>query len=153
MHPITAFKTRKVWMVTEVSFSVHRNMHLNSPCSITPITLYLLSADMAEAAFYLCAYEFAIRTVNSPWCHLVDEESAKVGTMNGLWISHHCRSHLRHLLDCWILVCPYPALSDTCSNYSTSKVFKSSASIFLFAKSWVHTKIKRTGRIWFRDAP
>lgn len=33
---------------------------------------------MAEAAFYLCAYEFAIKTVNSPWCRLFDEVDAQV---------------------------------------------------------------------------
>lgn len=36
--------------------------------------------DMAEAAFYLCAYEFAIKTVNSPWCRLFDEVDAQVST-------------------------------------------------------------------------
>ncbi|XP_029030768.1 multiple inositol polyphosphate phosphatase 1a [Betta splendens] len=34
--------------------------------------------DMAEAAFHLCAYEFAIKTVNSPWCQLLDEVDAQV---------------------------------------------------------------------------
>lgn len=38
---------------------------------------------MAEAAFYLCAYEFAIKTVNSPWCQLFDEDDAKVGDISG----------------------------------------------------------------------
>uniref|UniRef100_A0A3Q1HLD8 Multiple inositol polyphosphate phosphatase 1 n=1 Tax=Anabas testudineus TaxID=64144 RepID=A0A3Q1HLD8_ANATE len=38
----------------------------------------LISHDMAEAAFYLCAYEFAIKAVNSPWCQLFDEDDAKV---------------------------------------------------------------------------
>lgn len=33
---------------------------------------------MAEAAFYLCAYELAIKTVNSPWCQLLDEVDAQV---------------------------------------------------------------------------
>ncbi|XP_029377198.1 multiple inositol polyphosphate phosphatase 1a [Echeneis naucrates] len=37
-----------------------------------------VTADMAEAAFYLCAYEFAIKTVNSPWCRLFDEVDAQV---------------------------------------------------------------------------
>lgn len=37
-----------------------------------------LPADMAEAALYMCAYEFAIKTVNSPWCHLFDEVDAQV---------------------------------------------------------------------------
>ncbi|XP_014010117.1 multiple inositol polyphosphate phosphatase 1 isoform X3 [Salmo salar] len=32
--------------------------------------------DMAEAAFYLCAYELAIKTINSPWCQLFDEADA-----------------------------------------------------------------------------
>ncbi|XP_060942833.1 multiple inositol polyphosphate phosphatase 1-like [Limanda limanda] len=38
----------------------------------------LITQDMAEAAFYLCAYEFAIKEENSPWCQLFDEEDAKV---------------------------------------------------------------------------
>ncbi|KAM6922391.1 multiple inositol polyphosphate phosphatase 1a [Lycodopsis pacificus] len=38
----------------------------------------VITDDMAEAAFYLCAYEFAIRTVNSPWCRLFDEVDAQV---------------------------------------------------------------------------
>uniref|UniRef100_A0A3Q1EQW6 Multiple inositol polyphosphate phosphatase 1 n=1 Tax=Acanthochromis polyacanthus TaxID=80966 RepID=A0A3Q1EQW6_9TELE len=38
----------------------------------------LITDDMAEAAFYLCAYEFAIKTVNSPWCRLFDEVDAQV---------------------------------------------------------------------------
>ncbi|XP_069000694.1 multiple inositol polyphosphate phosphatase 1-like [Embiotoca jacksoni] len=38
----------------------------------------LITYDMAEAAFYLCAYEFAIKTVNSPWCQLFDEVDAQV---------------------------------------------------------------------------
>lgn len=42
------------------------------------ILLQPYSTDMAEAAFYLCAYEFAIKTVNSPWCRLFDEVDAQV---------------------------------------------------------------------------
>uniref|UniRef100_A0A1A8HKN0 Multiple inositol polyphosphate phosphatase 1 n=1 Tax=Nothobranchius korthausae TaxID=1143690 RepID=A0A1A8HKN0_9TELE len=38
----------------------------------------LITDDMVEAAFYLCAYEFAIKTVNSPWCRLFDEVDAQV---------------------------------------------------------------------------
>nr|XP_046258382.1 multiple inositol polyphosphate phosphatase 1-like isoform X2 [Scatophagus argus] len=38
----------------------------------------IITHDMAEAAFYLCAYEFAIKAVNSPWCQLFDEDDAKV---------------------------------------------------------------------------
>ncbi|XP_030604305.1 multiple inositol polyphosphate phosphatase 1-like [Archocentrus centrarchus] len=45
--------------------------HLNIPYS-------LITYDMAEAAFYLCAYEFAIKSVKSPWCQLFDEDDAKV---------------------------------------------------------------------------
>lgn len=33
---------------------------------------------MVEAAFYLCAYEFAIKTANSPWCRLFDEVDGQV---------------------------------------------------------------------------
>ncbi|XP_029306100.1 multiple inositol polyphosphate phosphatase 1-like [Cottoperca gobio] len=38
----------------------------------------LITQDMTDAAFDLCAYEFAIKAVNSPWCQLFDEEDAKV---------------------------------------------------------------------------
>ncbi|KAL3971962.1 plasminogen activator inhibitor 1 RNA-binding protein [Sarotherodon galilaeus] len=37
-----------------------------------------ITYDVAEAAFYLCAYEFAIRSVKSPWCELFDKDDAKV---------------------------------------------------------------------------
>ncbi|XP_034753463.1 multiple inositol polyphosphate phosphatase 1-like [Etheostoma cragini] len=37
-----------------------------------------ITQDMTEAAFYLCAYEFAIKAVNSPWCQLFDEDDAKI---------------------------------------------------------------------------
>lgn len=44
------------------------------------LTLYtnISPTDMPEAAFYMCAYEFAIKTINSPWCQLFDEDDAKV---------------------------------------------------------------------------
>ncbi|XP_060895880.1 multiple inositol polyphosphate phosphatase 1-like [Labrus mixtus] len=42
------------------------------------IAYSLITYDLAEAAFYLCAYEFAIKAINSPWCQLFDEEDAKV---------------------------------------------------------------------------
>lgn len=42
------------------------------------VASFLTLADMAEAAFYLCAYEFAIKTLNSPWCQLFDEVDAQV---------------------------------------------------------------------------
>ncbi|KAJ8013995.1 hypothetical protein DPEC_G00035630 [Dallia pectoralis] len=37
-----------------------------------------VTSDMAQASFYLCAYEFAIKTINSPWCQLLDTEDALV---------------------------------------------------------------------------
>ncbi|NP_001071025.1 multiple inositol polyphosphate phosphatase 1a [Danio rerio] len=37
-----------------------------------------INDDSVEAAFYLCAYEFAILSVNSPWCQLFDEVDAQV---------------------------------------------------------------------------
>ncbi|KAK2824386.1 hypothetical protein Q5P01_021561 [Channa striata] len=37
-----------------------------------------ITDDMADAAFHLCAYEFAIKSVNSPWCRLFDEVDAQV---------------------------------------------------------------------------
>ncbi|KAG5831715.1 hypothetical protein ANANG_G00306690 [Anguilla anguilla] len=37
-----------------------------------------ITTDLVEAAFLLCAYDFAIKTENSPWCILFDEEDAQV---------------------------------------------------------------------------
>ncbi|KAJ8250526.1 hypothetical protein COCON_G00224480, partial [Conger conger] len=37
-----------------------------------------ITTDLVEAAFLLCAYEFAIKTENSAWCRLFDEEDAQV---------------------------------------------------------------------------
>ncbi|KAG7271109.1 hypothetical protein CRUP_005662 [Coryphaenoides rupestris] len=38
----------------------------------------LITEDLALAGFYLCAYEFAIKTITSPWCQLFDEADAQV---------------------------------------------------------------------------
>ncbi|KAB5555449.1 hypothetical protein PHYPO_G00034370 [Pangasianodon hypophthalmus] len=37
-----------------------------------------ITPDLAEAAFFLCSYEFAIKSKNSPWCKLLDELDAQV---------------------------------------------------------------------------
>ncbi|XP_061692593.1 multiple inositol polyphosphate phosphatase 1-like [Syngnathoides biaculeatus] len=37
-----------------------------------------ITADMADAAMNLCAYELAIRNVNSPWCECLDDVDAQV---------------------------------------------------------------------------
>ncbi|XP_048047161.1 multiple inositol polyphosphate phosphatase 1a [Megalobrama amblycephala] len=42
-----------------------------------------ITDDSVEAAFYLCAYEFTIREVNSPWCQLFDEVDAQVMEYSG----------------------------------------------------------------------
>ncbi|XP_054885884.1 multiple inositol polyphosphate phosphatase 1-like [Poeciliopsis prolifica] len=42
------------------------------------VPYHLITYDMVEAAFYLCAYEFAIKTANSPWCRLFDEVDGQV---------------------------------------------------------------------------
>uniref|UniRef100_A0A3P9PGU0 Multiple inositol polyphosphate phosphatase 1 n=1 Tax=Poecilia reticulata TaxID=8081 RepID=A0A3P9PGU0_POERE len=42
------------------------------------VSYHLITYDMVEAAFYLCAYEFAIKTENSPWCRLFDEIDGQV---------------------------------------------------------------------------
>lgn len=34
--------------------------------------------DLVEAAFFLCSYELAIKSLHSPWCFLFDESDAKV---------------------------------------------------------------------------
>ncbi|XP_067100476.1 multiple inositol polyphosphate phosphatase 1b [Osmerus mordax] len=38
----------------------------------------LVTPAMVEAAFFLCSYEFAIKSLHSPWCQLFDEEDALV---------------------------------------------------------------------------
>ncbi|KAM3860009.1 multiple inositol polyphosphate phosphatase 1b [Diretmus argenteus] len=42
------------------------------------LPLHRITADLAEAAFFLCSYEFSIRSVSSPWCFLFDDADAKV---------------------------------------------------------------------------
>ncbi|KAI5103173.1 multiple inositol polyphosphate phosphatase 1 precursor, partial [Silurus meridionalis] len=37
-----------------------------------------ITPDLVEAAFFLCSYEFAIKSKNSPWCNLLDEVDARV---------------------------------------------------------------------------
>ncbi|XP_035524513.1 multiple inositol polyphosphate phosphatase 1-like [Morone saxatilis] len=37
-----------------------------------------LTADLLEAAFFLCSYELSIKSLHSPWCYLFDEDAAKV---------------------------------------------------------------------------
>lgn len=59
-------------------------VHQSEPCHVCFSTYIFVQlfplTDMAEAAFYLCAYELAIKTVNSPWCRLLDEVDAQVHT-------------------------------------------------------------------------
>lgn len=59
-------------------------VHQSEPCHVCFSTYIFVQLfplpDMAEAAFYLCAYELAIKTVNSPWCQLLDEVDAQVHT-------------------------------------------------------------------------
>lgn len=47
-------------------------------CLFSKLGTTVLCPESAEAAFYLCAYEFAIKTVNSPWCQLFDQVDAQV---------------------------------------------------------------------------
>ncbi|KAI4879445.1 hypothetical protein NFI96_013686 [Prochilodus magdalenae] len=37
-----------------------------------------VTTDSVETGFYLCAYEFTIRRLNSPWCRLFDRADAQV---------------------------------------------------------------------------
>ncbi|MGH0115490.1 UNVERIFIED_CONTAM: hypothetical protein FKN15_024820 [Acipenser sinensis] len=37
-----------------------------------------ITADLVEAAFYMCSYDLSIRNLKSPWCQLFDQEDAKV---------------------------------------------------------------------------
>ncbi|XP_077482535.1 multiple inositol polyphosphate phosphatase 1b [Stigmatopora argus] len=38
----------------------------------------VLTPDLLEAAFYLCSYELAVKSLHSPWCFLFDRDDAKV---------------------------------------------------------------------------
>ncbi|XP_052009823.1 multiple inositol polyphosphate phosphatase 1a [Xyrauchen texanus] len=42
-----------------------------------------ITDDSVEAAFYLCAYEFTIKGLNSPWCQLFDKVDAEVMEYSG----------------------------------------------------------------------
>ncbi|XP_060788842.1 multiple inositol polyphosphate phosphatase 1-like [Neoarius graeffei] len=48
-----------------------------------------VTADFVETVFYLCAYEFTILSVNSPWCWLLDEADGQVleyaGDLKQFW--------------------------------------------------------------------
>ncbi|KAI4875280.1 hypothetical protein NFI96_018148, partial [Prochilodus magdalenae] len=48
------------------SFKTHINTHWCLSC-----------IDSVETGFYLCAYEFTIRRLNSPWCRLFDRADAQ----------------------------------------------------------------------------
>ena len=43
---------------------------------ILTILSFTFVTDLVEAAFFLCSYEFAIKSENSPWCNLLDEVDA-----------------------------------------------------------------------------
>ncbi|KAF7704839.1 multiple inositol polyphosphate phosphatase 1-like [Silurus meridionalis] len=42
-----------------------------------------VTSDSVETVFYLCAYEFTIHGVNSPWCRLLDDADARVLEYSG----------------------------------------------------------------------
>ncbi|KAM9425551.1 multiple inositol polyphosphate phosphatase 1b isoform 2-T2 [Pholidichthys leucotaenia] len=54
---------------------------------------HLLTTDLLEAAFFLCSYELAIKSVYSPWCFLFSESDAKVleysGDLKQFWKRAH----------------------------------------------------------------
>ncbi|XP_062859900.1 multiple inositol polyphosphate phosphatase 1b [Trichomycterus rosablanca] len=69
----TALKEVKVFKSSVEMDEVRRRMasRLQVPYShITP--------DLVEAAFFLCSYEFAIKSENSLWCNLLNETDAQV---------------------------------------------------------------------------
>lgn len=55
---------------------------------------------MAEAAYFLCSYEFAIKSEISPWCNLLDESDAQVRVHLKLAIA--CFSGFQQLIICGI---------------------------------------------------
>ncbi|XP_060734902.1 multiple inositol polyphosphate phosphatase 1-like [Tachysurus vachellii] len=48
-----------------------------------------VTTDAVETVFYLCAYEFTIRGLNSPWCQLLDDADGQVleyaGDLKQFW--------------------------------------------------------------------
>lgn len=42
-----------------------------------------VTSDAVETAFYLCAYEFTIRSMNTPWCRLFDDADGQVLEYSG----------------------------------------------------------------------
>ncbi|CAB1311893.1 unnamed protein product [Coregonus sp. 'balchen'] len=85
-----------LWKVTEVGPSHKINDELmrffdncqkfvedveNNQTALEEVHLFKASAEMknlVEATFFLCSYEFAIKSLNSPWCNLFDETDAQV---------------------------------------------------------------------------
>lgn len=69
----TALKEVKLFKASAAMQKVQRKMadRLQLPHS-------LVTPDMVEAAFFLCSYEFAIKSLNSPWCQLFNETDALV---------------------------------------------------------------------------
>ncbi|XP_036428920.1 multiple inositol polyphosphate phosphatase 1b [Colossoma macropomum] len=69
----TALKEVEVFKSSEEMEEVRRRM-----ASRLQIPLSQITSDLVEAAFFLCSYEFAIKSENSPWCNLLDEVDAEV---------------------------------------------------------------------------
>ncbi|MGH0139373.1 UNVERIFIED_CONTAM: hypothetical protein FKN15_031230 [Acipenser sinensis] len=51
---------------------------LDKVASLLDMAASDITADLVEAAFYMCSYELSIRNLSSPWCQLFDQEDAKV---------------------------------------------------------------------------
>ncbi|XP_033887050.1 multiple inositol polyphosphate phosphatase 1-like isoform X1 [Acipenser ruthenus] len=51
---------------------------LDKVASLLDIAASDITADLVEAAFYMCSYDLSIRNLKSPWCQLFDQEDAKV---------------------------------------------------------------------------
>ncbi|XP_076856349.1 multiple inositol polyphosphate phosphatase 1b [Brachyhypopomus gauderio] len=69
----TALKEVEIFKTSVEMDGVRRKM-----ASRLQIPHTLITPDLVEAAFFLCAYELAIKSENSPWCSLLDEEDAEV---------------------------------------------------------------------------
>lgn len=60
---------------------VHTHIHSQLCVLLSGVCPSVSSADLLEAAFFICSYELSIKSVHSPWCFLFDKDDAKVHTL------------------------------------------------------------------------
>lgn len=70
-------------LLTPGQTHTHAHAHIHSQLCVllSGACPSVSSADLLEAAFFICSYELSIKSVHSPWCFLFDKDDAKVHTL------------------------------------------------------------------------